>query len=89
MKKTLFIINDQGQESKELPTFYSKLAGREQGHFLLLHLSDPAKWSFIPSFMVLENSSKNTFPPNETNMEQVTYQNFLEKIFEVEVALVI
>lgn len=89
MKKTLFIIKDQGQDPEELPTFYSKLAGREEGHFLLLQPSDPAKWSFIPGLMVLKNSSKNTFPPKETHMEQVTYQNVLEKIFEVEVALVI
>lgn len=87
MKKTLFIINHQGSE--DLPTFYSKLADREQGHFLLLQRGDPAKWSFIPELLFLENSSQKVSPSKETNLKPVTYQDVLEKIFEVEVALVI
>ncbi|MDR4493281.1 MAG: hypothetical protein AB7P17_03230 [Nitrospirales bacterium] len=89
MKKTLFIINNQGQVSEELPSFCSKLMDQEQAHFLLLHQENPAEWSFIPNLMVLENPSKNIFPTKVKYFEQITYQGVLEKIFQVDTALII
>ena len=85
MKKTLFIIKNQ--DSVDFPSFYSKLGGNDQSFFLFLDQSSHSNWSFIPDPMVLKDSSKSLTPTGKN--KQVTYQDMLEKIFEVDVALVI
>lgn len=87
MRKTLFIIKSQGQNSENFPSLYSQLSGKEHSSFLFLHQSSHTDWSFIPHPMILKDSSKNITPSEKEKL--VTYQDMLEKIFEVDVALVI
>ena len=85
MKKTLFIIKEQGSE--DFPSFYSKLGENDQSYFLFLQQSSHSKWSFIHVPMVLNDSIESQTPSGK--IKQVTYQDMLEKIFEFDVALVL
>lgn len=91
MKKTILIIKDEGQEPEELPSFIQKLNDQKHTQILFLHKENKslAKWFQIPNPMVVGQWSENRVSQEGTTFQPLCYQDFLEKIFEVDVPLVV
>ena len=89
MKRTLFIIKEQGQESGELPSFIKNLAQHDQTQLVLLHSGDMTNWAITKNLMVVGQPPECLISSEGKIIQSVSYQGMLEKIFEVDVALVI
>ena len=90
MKKTIFIIKDEEQEPHEFPSFLQNLEDQEHTQILFLHRENKSleNWLQIQKLMVVGGNPEN-IKQDGTTLQFLSYQDFLEKIFEVDVPLVI
>ena len=90
MKRTIFIIKDEDQEPEDFPPFLQKFEDQKHIQILFLRKGNKslAKWLQIRNLMVVGESPDNINSQDGTTFQFLSYQDFLEKIFEVDVPLV-
>ena len=89
MKKTLFIIKHPMTDLKEVSFLMFHMASSVHSQVLLLNPAQISEWASIPNLMVVGQTSDDSFSSMGKTFNQVTYQGILEKIFDVDMALVI
>lgn len=89
MKKTLFIIKYPMTDLKEVSFLMFHMASSVHSQVLLLNPAQISEWASIPNLMVVGQTSDDSFSSMGKTFNQVTYQGILEKIFDVDMALVI
>lgn len=87
MKKTLVIIKNQ--KSVSLTPFIKDLVSQDNSQILFLdEKSVPQNWEVL-NFLVLDSQGNNQLSSKEHKFEKISFQGFLEKLFEVDLALVV
>ena len=89
MKKTLFLIKGPGQEAEAIPSFALNLTNQEHTEIILLHSGSIPKWSSTQNIMVVDQNIGEKESQEGKNLILLSYQNVLEKVFNVDTALVV